>query len=203
MAQDGSQSPDAIFKTEEEEQEETVADETLRAQPIPYDPNDELTLLDDDQIDNLVLKTLRDMQESKFNEPIDFFVTSQDFFEGLAKPVTVLPCEPDLLPEVDDEASKEIFPTTDVAIARDLGYTCAFCGSGAGWYGLQRQLIEVRSGNRLSCFACLRQRCKRWSDTHQPHHIDDPENLPGRLPGPRKRIIQFDQILPTQQLYDR
>ena len=201
MDQDGSKSLNA--ETQEEKQEEdgalTITPETLRAQPIPFDPDDELVLLSDDQIDKAILSTLRDMQESKFNEPIDFFVTSEDFFQDINKPITVLP-EPDILPEVDPDP--EIFPTTDPAIARDLGYTCAFCGSGAGWYGFKRQLIEIRSGNRLSCFACLRQRWKRWSDTHHPQHIDDPENLPGRLPRSRKRVVQFSEIVPSQ-LYSR
>lgn len=75
-------------------------------------------------------------------------------------------------------------------------HKCGYCGRPAGWQHNTRHFIQLRSGHRYACFACL---CQRWR-TRIPHnspglglglglsHPLNTKNHHRRLP--RRRILE-------------
>lgn len=78
-------------------------------------------------------------------------------------------------------------------------HKCGYCGRPAGWQHNTRHFIQLRSGHRYACFACL---CQRWR-ARIPHNSPglglslpvNTKNHHRRLP--RRRILE-QRLKPTQ-----
>lgn len=47
-------------------------------------------------------------------------------------------------------------------------YNCGYCGRPAGWRSNTQHFVQLRSGSRYACFACLRARWQQRTVYHKP-----------------------------------